>query len=51
MTTTESGGRHGFQDAADDLRNDVIKLVALVTEAIGAGMMVPGSTPTSRSIR
>jgi phosphate transport system protein len=37
VTTTESGGRHGFQDALDDLRNDVIKLAALVTEAIGAG--------------
>jgi phosphate transport system protein len=34
---TESGGRHGFQEALDDLRSDVIKLAALVTEAIGAG--------------
>jgi phosphate transport system protein len=34
---TESGGRHGFQDALDDLRMDVIRLAALVTEAIGAG--------------
>ena len=37
MTTSEFGGRHGFQEALDDLRNDVIKLAALVTEAIGAG--------------
>ena len=37
MTTSESGGRHGFQDALDDLRTDVIRLAALVTEAIGAG--------------
>ena len=34
---TEAGGRHGFQEALDDLRGDVIKLAALVTEAIGAG--------------
>jgi phosphate transport system protein len=37
VTTSESGGRHGFQDALDELRNDVIRLAALVTEAIGAG--------------
>lgn len=34
---TEAQGRHGFQEALDDLRSDVIKLAALVTEAIGAG--------------
>lgn len=34
---TQTGGRHGFQEALDDLRSDVIKLAALVTEAIGAG--------------
>ncbi|HEX4493240.1 MAG TPA: phosphate signaling complex protein PhoU [Acidimicrobiia bacterium] len=34
---TEAGGRHGFQEALGDLRGDVIKLAALVTEAIGAG--------------
>jgi phosphate transport system protein len=33
----ETGGRHGFQEALGDLRSDVIKLAALVTEAIGAG--------------
>jgi phosphate transport system protein len=37
LTTVESGGRHGFQEALDDLRSDVIRLAALVTEAIGAG--------------
>ena len=35
--TSEAGGRHGFQDALDDLRSDVIRLAALVTEAVGAG--------------
>jgi phosphate transport system protein len=35
MTGTQ--GRQGFQEALDDLRGDVIKLAALVTEAIGAG--------------
>jgi phosphate transport system protein len=34
---TEATGRHGFQEALDDLRGDVIKLAALVTESIGAG--------------
>lgn len=37
MTTSEAGGRHGFQEALDDLRNDVIRVAALATEAIGAG--------------
>jgi phosphate transport system protein len=32
-----SGGRHGFQEALDELRNDVIRLAALVTEAVGKG--------------
>jgi phosphate transport system protein len=37
VTANETGGRHGFQEALDDLRIDVIRLAALVTEAIGAG--------------
>jgi phosphate transport system protein len=35
--TTSDTGRHGFQEALDELRSDVIRLAALVTEAIGAG--------------
>jgi phosphate transport system protein len=34
---TEAQGRRGFQEALGDLRSDVVKLAALVTESIGAG--------------